>query len=278
MLGIDIILSDIGTSSWVTLTRSDTAGHYADVVVRGVYLIPETGSDMVFVDYEAPLNTTVTYTIRGYFDSAGTSLAYTVTSSNFVTSSVSVGFTIFTDPLTPAYRASGVVTDLTQWSRSGRNLSESQVMGRSNPVIAKDVLSGRKGTITAIDLQYYTTDYDGYGPYTQYTAHPGGWKEMFDTGSILLFRNIWSASAFDDLYFSVDNVSVSRISGIPGAASTPITQYAIDFTEVDRPALTAGSTSNNHLFTYQDLTDNYATYADLSVKATYQALMNNPIP
>lgn len=278
ILGITIQVSSFGSilddpAYTLTVTRVDDDGHYDNSVVRGASEVAITDDTMTFYDFEAPFNTQISYTTTVFEDGVEWG---TMGDSNALTTTVPSGFTVITDVLTPANRVSGGILDLSSWQRQSQILGSHRVLGRAAPVVATDVLSSRSGTLVASNLNLFDVNYDGYGPYDLYEAVEGDWPTLFDSGTIMLFRNDWSVSGFDDMYFIVDGVETTRASGIVGAVVPPIKSYSINFMEVERPSPT---TEAPPLFTWQDVLDNYATWADVqNAFTTWQEVLDNPIP
>lgn len=127
--------------------------------------------------------------------------------------------------------------------------------------------------MSVTNLEGFSVNYDGTGTHTQYAPFIGDWDTIFTDGDVLYFRSDHTLSGFDDLYFSTNNLNVSRISGPIGQTSV-IRQFDIDYTEVDKPA-DVGSIFT--LYIWQVIADSNPTWADVnSAHANWADALANP--
>lgn len=275
---LTVALPDGNPGSYFKIEREDVAGHYSLVAVRGYDTVanssivaPGGGSFDIF-DFEAPINKSLKYHVStGVLPDAtstGTADTGTLAGTAFPT-----GFTVITNPLDETVIVAGNVSDLTEWSYGSNVLGSHRVLGRKNPVVATDVMSGRTGGMSLTNLNVFSVDYDGDGAHTQYAPFVGDWDTIFTNGDVLYFRNDYTISGFDDLYFVANNLALSRISG-PVGQSAVIRQFDIDYTEVDRPADVGTAFTK---FTWQVIADSNPTWADVTVThADWADVLLNP--
>lgn len=280
--GLDISLTGLdSTGSWThfRVVRRDLSGALPDQVVRGLDYQAQSSATAAGSDYEAPfsyyplqyrlemytnltLSSTFTYDLAapGYFFPASTAMT-TAGLQNMATAYLkSVN--------TPALNLGLVVESFPGYKRSGRILSKSQVLGRANPVIISDVMSGREGSFSFLVGNIYGADQLG---------SQDDFEQLLADGDVLLFQSVFSkASGVQDLYFEVDSVNVERVTpvtpNVRGNLATntsyltdeeylyPVLRYTVDFTEVDRPATTDVGVTDT---TWQDVLDYYATWNDV---------------
>lgn len=271
--GFEIDLTDADQSERVRVVRIDQSGHYSEAAVRDIDMVEPTGDTMSVTDYEAPLNTALTYRAEVY-DLSDLETPVATDTSDQVGTHVPLGFAVITDVSDPDARVAGGIIDLSTWSYRGKVLGSFDVLGRRNPVLITDVLGGRTGTIVATNLNLFEIDFDGLGPYPAYEAVDAQWSSIFNSGSTLLFRSDWTASAFDDCYFKVQGLEVARLTRILGTEVVPIRQYTIDFVEVDRPITRA---VNLELATWQTILANNADWQEvLDDHDSWLSVLANP--
>lgn len=270
--GYQLNITDADTQGdLIRITRQDQSGHYDDAVVRGIDQIETiTGVDILF-DYEAPLNTELKY-IYEIYDVADLDTPVVDGTIDTVETIVPLGFVVVTQIADSALRVSGAVLELSQWSTPGRIRGTHYVLGQRNPVVITDVQGGRTGTIVMSNLNIHEVDFDGSGPYDTYTTNYGYWGSIFRAGETLLFRNDWTASGFDDLYFQTTGVEHTRLSRVLGTEDIPIFQYSIEYIEVDRPrtdllSLISGQSQWQQVLSsnadWQEVLDDHDTWLDV---------------
>ncbi len=287
--GFDIALTGLdSTGSWThfRVVRRDLSGVLPDAVVRGLDLQPQTAATAAGSDYEAPfsyhnyqyrlemwtsgvLSTTVTYNLPapGYFFPATTAMT---------TSSLQDMATAYLKSVnTPSLSRAVVIADFKAYSRQGRILSSSSVLGRKNPVNTMDVMGGRKGSFAFLV---------GNLPGATSLATQTEYEALLDEGDVYLFQSVlYKSSGIKDLFMNIEDVSWERASpqtlGIHGNLGTvttyltdadwlaPIWQCTVNWVETDRPPTgDVGVTST----TWQDVLNAYATWqAVLDGNATW---------
>lgn len=250
----------IASADRVTVTRIDQSGHYPDTVIRDAELHTLTAYDTAFHDYEAPFETTFTYSASRYSSSDDTTIIHTATATGTATS-IPTGFAMIHKVLDPRIRIAPAMQDFSS-SRDTNILGKHQVLERRNPVILTDVLTGRKGTIQCNNIHTWTIDFDGRGPYTAYTVRDEYLNNMFDDGGVFQFRSHHSETGQDDMYFIVDSVSDQRLSRVVGALTDMPKQYDIDYTEVDMPDPSLSATP---LITWGDVDEVYVNWLSLDL-------------
>lgn len=275
---LTVELPDGNPGSYFKVEREDMSGHYPTVPVRGYDVVANSsivavgGGSFDIFDFEAPLNTTLKYHVSTGILPGATSTG-TADTGSLTGTTFPAGFTVITNPLDETIIVAGSVSDLREWSYASNVLGNHRVLGRKNPVIATDVMSGRTGSMSVTDLNVFSVDYDGDGPHTQYEPFTGQWDSIFTGGNILYFRNDHTVSGYDDLYFVTDSLGVTRVSGPVGQPDV-IRQFDISYTEVDRPA-DVGSVLV--LFTWDVVADSNATWAEVaSDHADWADVLLNP--
>lgn len=118
------------------------------------------------------------------------------------------------------------------YARAGRILGRHNVLGRKNPVVVSDVLSGTEGTFTVlVDAQSAWLGARNVVKYNQ------DLRLLFETGSVYYFQSLDPFStAVPDFFFTVETADVKRWSRIVGQSQpNPTTIWTVKFVEVDRP-------------------------------------------
>lgn len=273
VLGVTITQTVLTPGTYIKIVRHDTSGHYDDVIVRGAYLAPITATTMSFYDFEVPFNTTINYSIYAYSDPEGTTNILQA-GSNDLSTTTPTGFVLLTDPVHQGLRVSGSVMSLESWSNQGLTLGSHRVLGRSAPVIVTDLLSSRTGQISIANINSFSVNYDGSGPYTIGQVLESQWAPILETGNVLLFRNDWQTSGFDDCFIHIDSVETTRLSRVLGSYTTPLKGYNLSYTEVERPH---PGLDTELLFTWADVRSNNFDWAEVAfTHATWQDVLNDP--
>jgi len=277
--GITCTMTGIGGYDEYTLTYRDPSGRFNDQNVRGCDLTTIGGDTEIATDYEFPNFKSQSYRLNLYADSVlQDTVDATVTTDEVKDSLVSSGVLIALDtwiksPTNPPLnRPCQLITDESKtYTRDGNILTESHVLGRKNPVIITDVMSGRKGKLVFIvgaDLEL-----DGI---SNPQLDPDNFDNLFDSGETL-YMHVYQEKniAFKPLYFKVSGYEVSQYEGVLALDedTNAYFKYSVDYIEVDRPD--TGLTMPG-LFLWSDLANNYATWSDVkTAKATWLEVYKN---
>lgn len=264
--------------NYFQITREDVSGHYATVPVRNYDVVANStvvsagGGSFTAFDYEAPINKTVKYYLS-YGALPDATSGGTVDSGSIAGTTFPVGFAVITDPLDPNLIVAGSVIELSEWGYESRILGSHRVLGRKNPVVATDVMSGRKGNILMSNINVFAVNFDNSGPYTAYSTFDGDWDSIFTSGDILYFRSHHTNTAFDDCYFVTESLTVSRISGVVTAVA-PIRSFNIGFSEVDQPA---GASAPSAFYSWATINDSNANWTEVAANhASWADVFANP--
>jgi hypothetical protein len=187
--------------------------------VRGATNIAVSGaSTELVVDYECPLDTSITY--RAYLDANDPVVSSPATI-------VTDGRTFWLkDVVLGAFSTKVNIQSMSDVSRPAVILGKFNVIGRSRPIIVTDVRSGREGTMTLTGV----THVDNLNI-----------ANIIASGNTLLLQCPGSAN-FPDMYFQAGDVTESW-NGAP--SYTTIHTWSIPFTETDPPAQSAISLDFN---------------------------------
>lgn len=274
VLGFTITVMGANTGDKLEVLRADSSGHYSTVAVRGADMIDPTGATMAFSDDEAPINLPLLYTANSY-DLSDLDTPTSTDSEPAGPDDFPSGFAIITKVLDVSDRVAGSVMELDTWTYEARILGNSRVLGRANPVINADVMSGRSGNILMNNLNVFDVDFDGFGPYDQYEPVDVGWSTIFASGDTLLFRSDYRETGFDDCYFKVTGLTVKRLHRPGGMLLETIRSYDISFTEVDRPltgleglGLFSWADVMNNNADWQEVNDDHADWTDVLLNPT----------
>lgn len=263
--GYDISISGLTGSFYYKVIRRDLSGFLLDLAVRVAGANPDgfvtvSGDTAAPSDYEFSFATNIRYILEKYNSSKVLTATETVNPGvTPIPSTAYYGHAWLKDVFTAANSLPIIVGEFRSYSRTGRN-TQFNILGRSNPVVITDVLSGKTGQIT-----FYIVDVN-FG--TVYA-----WDEydtLFDPGSTYFFQSLYPQYVgWKDFYLVVNSVEFERITlaqfGVSG-----VYRYTVDFTEVDRPATTSVDISaqtweqvlNSHA-DWQDVLNSHSSWLDV---------------
>ncbi len=153
----------------------------------------------------------------------------------------------------------------------GNVLSTSHVLGRSNPVVATDVVGGFSGDFTVLVSNGLSNS--SYGCPTNVKAY----EDLFSRGNVLQLRNVSPLSAgVEDFYFIVTELSMKRENVVApqltmvqqarrdpnallGVGYQPVILLTVSYQRVDAPSYNSVIPS----FTWQTLLEGFATWQDV---------------
>lgn len=163
--------------------------------------------------------------------------------------------TFLSVPDIPSINTPVLIQEFTEYRRSGNILSNSHVLGRSNPVINSDVMSGRMGSFSILVCPVMDMA-GGSGA----ISNVDSLITKLQLGQIYMLRQVQpSAAGLFDFFFIIDDVSVSRLSRVADQSLeygsfedvNSIHAVEISFIEQDRP----DNTSAVSAFSWQDVSD-----------------------
>lgn len=242
-----IILRELDPSLSMTLTRI-VGGTQS--LVRGpsgpLAAVPQTTTQMVIEDYEAPLGVPVSYRIDWIITSTG-AFGGGATSPSVTIPAISDPSEVWIkDPLAPQRNVLVRGSVAPDWTRS-IDQTVYQVRNRRNAVVLSDVRSGNTGT-----LQVWTLSDD----------ERAGLDFALDTGDVLLVQ-FAPDLGIDDIYVSVGEVSAARV--VP---SQPRRLWQLPLTQVDAPIGGVGGTAG---WTVRDVAVTYSSV--LAVVQAYDTVL-----
>ncbi|MGI5245414.1 hypothetical protein [Dactylosporangium sp. CA-139066] len=200
----------------LSLTRNDPDGS-SSPVRSATNVVTGGATTLAFFDYEAPLDSTVSYTLT-----PNTGSPVTSATSSIVTD----GQTYWLKNVAQETLSRKVeVADMSAVVRPARILATYPVLGRKNPVVISDVRSGRVGMMK---LNTYTA------------TEAADLRELFAMGLPLLFQAP-ALTGFADMYFVAGDLAEIW----PGSALSPERRWEIPFTEVDSPTDDLVAIGNN---------------------------------
>lgn len=261
LLGFEITATGLSGYYRARVMRQDMSGHYEETAVRNMDMVDATGGTVINIDYEAPINTELIYSVELYHVSDLVNPA-TAVSADPVETVLPTDFAILIDPLDPGQRLALNVIDLDEWTYDYPVLGEHKVLGRRNPVINSDVEAGRSGEIFVSNFNVYDEiDWDDTGFYPRYQilAHMN-WNTLFRSGQTLLFRSTWTETAFDDCYMKITSRTVNRPEAVGGRAGQVFLTHKLNYKEQDRPLTSLPSLG---LSTWQIVMDSNADWAEV---------------
>lgn len=229
---------------------------YIDDVALNTYTIIQGLNPGIFIitDFECPLNEYVTYTAQMGVSLYGTN---TPVQSAFVTSTSVIlnapeGTVWLKNLMVPDLNTLVSTSSFSDVARTNRS-QKNYIVGRKNPVVLKDTLGGRSGTITLQTNDLNTrTNFIGI---------------LESTSSAVLFIQACALDGFDDMYFCLDGDPVEQRPAI--VSTDPTRLWTITYIEVDAPTDTATNAfSNDYLdvtqwFSYQDMFNQRSSYLSL---------------
>ena len=248
--GIDVSLTGLPTYGYTyKVAQLSASGEYPSMAVRGADMVEPTSSVAEHTDYEAPLDQDLQYTLYIYDgETLILSMAATPPSISLL-SEVDGGapleyfhLAFLKNVTTPSLSRRIPLVDFSRWTAPGRVLSNSNVLGRKNPVVITDVTGGKKGSF--IFLTWTNVDFSGY-LYKDFIASMEEVELLLESGDTLLFQTT-SQFTGRDIFMKIEDISVTRLNkppvSIPVAEDhehTPCLLWELTFVEVDRP-LTEG--------------------------------------
>ena len=233
-----------GLTGWTTFTVQRTGPTGTVATIRSANNAVVTANTWVGFDLEAPLGASCLYTVTVYQAPPSTTTASAISGYVVIPTQNGVGWV--KDLTQSALNAQVTIQSLSDVKRPSRQ-QVYPVVGRPNPVVVSDVLTGRTGTLSLMTTG--STDYQAV-------------LGLLQPGTVLFFQAT-PADYFSDMYFVAGDVTEQR----PAQTSTDMTRiWQIDFTEVDSPsgALTT-IPGNSYLAvvsfgTYQELLTTRSTY------------------
>lgn len=263
--GFDITITTDVSLNEATMIRRDPAGLYDDQTIRGLNGIDISAGSTLIPDYEAPINTPVeywfTYDLAGELFEIGPILP--TPDAYIPTQNGPYGASDFIKSVeTPSLSRRVLVTELSEVSRKGNVLGQYHVLGRKNPVVITDIMSGYTGSMSVIIL--------GTNQQSALYRHI---DLLIDQGDTLLFQsNNSESSTFLDFYFKITSVKRKRLTAVDyqsepsdvGNTTDLFVEYTFDFVEVDRPA-TLGEAPSLYTWDtyYHQEFDDWATWQEV---------------
>lgn len=288
--GYQISINDMAGYDNFNVTRVDEAGHLESDIRGGQYQ-SVTGATFAAEDYEFRFGGTgwsvveneITWRFKFY--SNQTLVHQTTVNRVGITdliTSIDAAATGLPDaafpktwlsvPEIPQFNIPVAVEQFNIYNFDAKILSESRVLGRSNPVINTDVLSGRRGKFTLLLTK--ETNNSNY----QVPSEVDEYSIRFALGSVMMLRNAAPALVgIEDIYFIVKNVNVVRLNSVVSQVSIfdqaridgsqsvdnsffPVIRIDIEFIEVDAPPNGIAVSQ----FSWQSLLDNFASWQDVA--------------
>lgn len=247
-------ISVSGLSNWTTLTIQRTGPTGSVSTLRNANAVATGGVDTwAGFDVEAPLGAQCSYTfIASQPQPDGTTSTYQIVSP-LVTIPVANAVGWLKSLSQSALNTQVTIQALSDVKRPSRQ-QVYPVVGRANPVVISDVLTGRTGTISLQTTG--STDYQSIMALLQ----PG----------TTLFLQATPGDYFADMYFVPGDVTEQR----PASQSTDMTRiWQIDFTEVDSPSgMLTTIPGNSYLAVVS-----FGSYQEISTARTsYLAVLDTP--
>jgi len=258
--GIDLSLTGLTGYDQLLVERVDTTGEYPDEPVRGMDRVDTSGDGFAGTDFEAPIGKPVTYRLTGLILAPPSD--DDVTSSSVTLNFNQPGDAWLKSVFIPSISRRVNVVDFSEWSRERRILTKAHVLGRRNPVIIKDVLGGKEGSMELTVLNIGGTPLNS----TQADL-----EILLEEGDTYLFQTTGSEdSGLKDFYLEIETVSIKRV-GIVGGDFGLV--YALTWTEVDRPTTSQESLGlrdwddvNDENVDWQAVADEYSSWLDLLIR------------
>lgn len=267
---IEIDLTNLPTYLNYKVTRLATSGEYAEAAVRGMDDVTPGGAAESNTDYEMPLDQDLEYTLTILNGDITIATVDATPSTIKLSGQVDGGapleyfhLAFLKNVSQPSLNQRLALADFSRWTAPGRVLSNSNILGRKNPVIITDVTGGKKGSFSF--LTWSNLDLSGF-LYKDFTASMDEIELLLESGDTLLFQTT-SQFTGKDIFMKIEDISVTRLNKPPtdipvdpDMAHTPCLLWELTFTEVDRP-LTSGVAFT--IGTWQDVLDD-PTYDDWS--------------
>lgn len=287
--GYDITVVGLTPFDYFEVIRSDETG-LPEAHVRGGQYQAVSSNTFNTIDYEFRFGSTgypfarnlLKWTLNVY---SGGDLVYTIFSND------NSGLTDWTDsadavlggllpdsalpktyisvPDIPELNVPVNIGSFQTWQHQGNILSKSHVLGRRNPVIAQDVVSGKTGSFTILVLfNAFTSGSTGI-PF-----NVEDYTDFLATGNVFMMRNVAPILVgFEDFFFVVESYDVARVNRVTNQQSMidqnredqfgsldegfwPVIEITVNFTETDAPPNGAVVSQ----FTWQTLLDNFDTW------------------
>lgn len=227
----------------VTIQRTDENGK--TVYVRGYgqewKLVPYTPGPLVIEDYEAPIGTRVQYSIR-WTEATGAIRANALYTQQIKSPIiVDPDYAWFKAPGNPALNTLVLMETPLKWSRTSRS-TRYDIVGRKNPIHVTGVRSGRSAGITILVWD---------------PSANALFDSLLDAGQPVLIQAMPGYGVEGNLYLAIGD---SEVEHVHPDARVPGWRWALDITEVDRPA---GGLQGSAGITWQNIYDNYQTWEDV---------------
>lgn len=269
--GFQLTVTNADEADRFHIIRTDASGHYEVVPVRGGDYAAPTGSTMIIDDFEAPFNTTLSYTAQAFDLQDLETPVSEDTQGPFITE-VPLGYFLIHHVLNPDYRIVGAI-ELNDWNIKSKVLSRVEVLGRSKPIVTTDLMGGREGEMSLTNVHVFSVDYGLGDPDIHETYSDAALNNIFKDGDTLLFRSSWEETGFDDMYFKVDGLTYRRRGIVRN--DSPILTLNIKYIEVDKPPTALNSLT---LLTWGDLNDNNVDWDEVnSTHADWESVADNPL-
>lgn len=264
--GFDIAIENLLGTDTLTLTRREQTSTYADQAVTGFENVDVTDLDTYAgSDFEAPLFFDFIYILTA--QSASETGSYyaevSITGYPSVLTVIKGGSAYLKSVGTPAISIPILVEEFDTTERKNRILSNSNVLGRSNPVVLTDVVSGRTGELKFVTLDNLT------GPSS---VSVSAVEQLLTEGGTLLLQTAYPFTGEKDIYLVPDTFSKKRINKILQGTG-PLHQWSVSFIEVDRPTSSQPVAST----TWQDLLDHNMSWNSVATDYTsWLEVLQNP--
>lgn len=213
--------------------------------VRGyggdLVLTPYTQSPILVEDYEVPIGERVWYRIDWYTET-GVPRGERIHTQTIDTPVIAdPGYVWLKSPGLPATNTLVQMESPLSWDRAARS-TVYEVRGRTNPIVVSDVRAGRTGSITVLVWDENASAL---------------LNALLDTGSAALIQAMPGHGVEGNLYVSIQDVSVSPLTGDAREAGW---RWTLAITEVDRPV---GGVQGSATNTWQNVFDDYDTWDEV---------------
>ena len=195
---------------------------------------------VIVTDYEAPLDTDVTYRIKAY-NAAGDLVRLSPTGTIHSPVLPSGDYVWLKNPGLPAVNSTVILESPPSWSRPA-NAAEHRIVGARNPVVVNDVRGGRTTTVSALvfDRKIHET-----------------LDKLLDPGSPALIQAMPGLGLSGNVYVSIGDADSEYLSS---SAREDGWRWVAKITEIDRPT---GGMQGSPDRTWQTISADFATWDDL---------------
>jgi hypothetical protein len=276
--GYDVSVTGLTPFSKFHVYRGDSSGDHLDVRGGQIQSVSEI-DDWAAVDYEFSFghvdtlnwDNNIVYYVAVLDDSSVVTFTNHTTVNAFEdwedsledagVTKVAAAKTFLSIPDTPSLNTPVLIQEYQSYDRSGNILSKSHVLGRSNPVVNSDVLSGRTGKLSILISGDLSVAAGGVGVVENIKTL----IEALKIGQVCLIRHIQPAAVgWEDIFFVSDGITVNRAnasideSRLYSRVADIDTHLIVEitFVEVDRP----DSTTAVAEFSWQSVMDGNLTW------------------